>query len=149
VFPASGLSPTAPGSPARITATATGWASGTLDLDVVTATFRFVHSDCCFDLPTARTTLSAPHALAVGTITPGCGFECDSPNTDITVSFAVTGTPANIVTITPASVTLHQNRPRSDDASVGTPTTTGTYTITASATGFDSLTSPTVTVTPP
>src|SRR5205807_8658207 len=91
---------------------ATGWASSTLDLDVVTPTFRFVHSDCCFDLPTSRTTASAPHALAVGTNTPGCGFECDSPNVDITVSFAVTGTPAGIVTITPASVTLHQNRPR-------------------------------------
>jgi hypothetical protein len=56
--------------------------------------------------------------------------------------------PANIVTITPASVTLHQNQFISDNASVGTPTSAGTYTITASATGFDAATSPEVTVSP-
>jgi hypothetical protein len=131
-----------------IAASSLGW---TGDVEHVTAakpTFRFVYSDCCFDLPTSRTTASPPHALSVSTVTPGCGTECDSANTDITVSFAVTGTPTNIVTITPASLTLHQNRSRSDDTSVGTPSSVGTYTITASATGFDSLTSGTVTVSP-
>src|SRR5437588_1633713 len=120
-----------------------------LHVDVATPTFRFVHSDCCFDLPTSRTTLTAPHALAVGTNTPGCGFECDSPNVDISVSFAVTGTPAVIVTITPASVTLHQNRPRSDDTSVGTPTSAGSYTITASRSEERRVGKERSTVTPP
>src|SRR5205807_3998657 len=83
---------------------ATGWASSTLDLDVVTPTFRFVHSDCCFDLPTSRTTLSAPHALAVGTKTPTRVNASHPLNADTTVSLAKKGTPAGIVTITPATV---------------------------------------------
>src|SRR5207237_8553461 len=51
-FPASRVSPTVPLSPAMLTATATGLASSTLDVDVVTPTFRFVDSDCCFQLLT-------------------------------------------------------------------------------------------------
>src|SRR5207249_3090961 len=94
------------------------------------------------------TTLSAAHQLGVYTNTPGCGI-CDVANADITVTFTVNSTTAGIVTITPADVTLHQNQALSDYTSVGTPASAGTYTITASATGFASPTSDLVTVTQP
>jgi hypothetical protein len=63
------------------------------------------------------------------------------------ISFTVNSTTAGIVTVTP-SVTALADQFYSPSASVGTPTATGTYTITASAPGFDSVTSPTVTVSP-
>ncbi|TML67028.1 MAG: hypothetical protein E6G14_13645 [Actinobacteria bacterium] len=142
-FPVSGISPTAVS--ATITASATGWLSGTRNVDVVTPTFSFPPY-----MPTSRTTLSAPHLISVGAFLPSCfGYCTDVANNDITVQFAVTGAPAGIVSVTPASVTLHQNAAFSDPASVGTPTRAGSYTITASANGFDPLTSDPVTVTQP
>src|SRR5205807_839056 len=141
-FPVSGLALTT--SPVTISAAAPGWLTGTYSVTVVTATFAFYYG-----VPTARTTLSAAHPIAVYTFTPGCGYNCDSANANITVQLTVAGTPSNIVAIAPASVTILQNASISDIAAVGTPTSAGSYTITASATGFTSLASDLVTVTQP
>jgi hypothetical protein len=127
----------------QITASAPGWTGDVEEVAVVTPTVYFYP----YGVQTSRTTSSAPDPISVTTYTPGCGI-CDLANADITVHFTVTGSPASIVAITPATVTIKQNDYLSEIASVGTPTSTGTYTITASATGFDSLTSATVTVTP-
>jgi hypothetical protein len=137
-FPVSGLAV----GVVQITVTASGWTGDVEEVSVVTPTFYFPYG-----VEISRTTSSPPHLLSVLTNTPGCG-PCDTANADITVDFAVNSTTAGIVIITPTSVTLHLNEYLSDSASVGTPTTTGTYTITASATGFTSVTSPTVTVAP-
>src|SRR5205807_1690073 len=70
-FPVSGLALTT--SPVTISAAAPGWLTGTYSVTVVTATFAFYYG-----VPTARTTLSAAHPIAVYTFTPGCGYNCDS-----------------------------------------------------------------------
>src|SRR5256885_11220941 len=98
-FPVSGISPTT--ASVTITASATGWASGTLTVDVETPTFYFWSG-----VPTSRTTLSAPHSLSVSTYLPSCGFCRDEANTDITVHFTVAGSPPNIVTLDRTSVAL-------------------------------------------
>ena len=139
-FRVSGVSP----GVVQITASAPAWDGTSEKVTASRPTFYLI------GIPGSRTTLSAPHNVNVYTYTPNCGI-CDYANADITVSWTVNpdpGSPANIVTVTPASVTLHQDNYLSDNASVGTPTSTGTYTLTASATGFDSNTSGTVTVTP-
>src|SRR5439155_19731685 len=108
-LPVSGISPTAPGSPVTVTASSPGWLSTTMNMDVVTPTFYFYP----YGVQSPRTTLSAPNPVTVSTNTPGCGL-CDVANADITVHFAVTGSPASIVTVTP-SVTLHQDGYQSED----------------------------------
>jgi hypothetical protein len=96
---------------------------------------------------TSRTTSSLANSIYIYANTPACG-PCDYFNADTVISFTVNSTTAGIVTITPPSVTALADQFYSPSASVGTPTATGTYTITASAPGFDSVTSPTVTVSP-
>src|SRR5207245_3126421 len=144
-FRVSGVAPTTP--PVVITASATGWADGTVDMDVVTPSFTFI-TNFGLGMPTTRTTLSAPHTLSVATTSGDSGF-CDLANPAVTVQLTVTGSPANIVTITPASVTIPQDELRSGDTTVGTPTAAGSYTVTASASGFTSLVSDPVTVPEP
>ena len=125
----------------QIAASLPGWTGDSEQVNSVRPTFVFS------GVQTSRTTTSTPDPIAVYTYTPGCGT-CDTANADITVTFTVTGSPANIAAVTPTTVKIKQNDYLSEIASVGTPTAAGTYTITASATGFDSLTSATVTVTP-
>src|SRR5437588_558250 len=100
---------------------------------------------------TSRTTLNALLPIAVYANTPVFVF-CHTPNSALSPSttlYRSSGTPTNIVAITPATVTILQNGSISDIASVGTSTSAGSYTITASATGFTSLVSDPVTVTQP
>jgi hypothetical protein len=127
-----------------ITASASGWnLSPGSGIGVTVNKPTFVLNG----VATSRTTSSSAHDIYIYASTPGCG-PCDYFNADTVISFTVNSTTAGIVTITPPSVTALADQFYSPSASVGTPTATGTYTITASAPGFDSVTSPTVTVSP-
>jgi len=128
---------------ATITAAATGWGvNPTTGISVTVNTASLVLNG----VATSRTTSSLANSIYIYAFTPACG-PCDYFNADTVISFTVNSTTAGIVTVTP-SVTVPADQFYSPSASVSTPTATGTYTITASATGFDSVMSPMVTVSP-
>jgi hypothetical protein len=79
---------------------------------------------------------------------PGC-YCGDVVNAPLTVTISVS--PTDIVGLTSAQVTIPTGQYSTyytQQTTVGTPTRTGTYVLTAAAPGFDSVTSGTVTVTP-
>ena len=140
VYQANGIAPTST-APVTITASATGWGGSTTTETVNTPTFYFS------SVPSSQTTLSAPATIYAYTNTPGCGIYCDYFSSATSVTFTVNSATAGIVTV--ASPVSASPGTYYLTTTLGTPTAPGSYTITASATGFTSATSTTTTVTQP
>jgi hypothetical protein len=123
----------------KITASATGWNSSTITINLPQPTFYFN------GIQTSRTVKGAANAFTVTATTPGCG-SCDLVNADVVVSFSVVSTPTGIETVTPTTVTIPANSQTSPTANADPPTAAGTYNIIAKSAAFKDGVSPSVTV---
>jgi hypothetical protein len=123
------------------TAGATGWTSSPAMAVSVENPRLTINS-----IPATVTTATASTSFYVRVVT-SCGA-CDDLNTDQTVTFTVAGAPSGILA-TPASIVILAAGPNYTWTTFGKPTTTGSFTITATAAGLPgapSITSSTVTV---
>src|SRR5437588_365721 len=143
--PRPARTPSPPAGAVTITAAAAGWASSKITINVGQPTLQLS------SVTTTRTTLDGADNFSVGTYTPNCG-PCDFWNADTPILLSLTGSPSDIITINgkaPPLTVIGLANTSSVSVSADQATAPGTYTITATASGFGPYTTPTVTVTQP
>jgi hypothetical protein len=97
-------------------------------------------------LATSRTTQSSLNQINISIINPACNCGDLLNAGPVSIGLSIQSNTSGITTVSPTSVTVATNAQTSGLAGLSTPTTTGTYTLVVTASGFAQLVSSVVTV---